>query len=344
MIAKVLVAYSLATFTVALTLAPVFPKLHIDFMRAAVVTFPHGVALAYVASLSKGERRELLPLNAPLLALPFWYDGLKHYLAAPALHVALWALSSSSKWKGAFRRSLQAVAISYFALTIYSITSADPVTDAVRLLAYPFALIYAVSCQSFPKTFGEEANWPLAFASSALSLALLAYPHPSYALGFFSPLVYLVAAKFYNLPKYYKKVKGLEGVARRAQEYFWWGHALVIPSSFLPLLAKEPLTSLHASLLGFVALHIFIHFPMMVPIILKVPNRRRYCKLPLPLALLSATVWPHQRHLAYALFLLAYSTLLLSTFELPGGGLAGGGGAEGGGAKGPRGAQKEERR
>ena len=317
MIARALTLYSLLIFTAALLLAPASPGLHIDLMRSSVILFPHAVAIAYVSSLSKRRWKGVELLNAPLFLLPLNYDLLKHYLVVPSLHAAVHSFLSSKAWKGPFKRSLQMVSLSYVALAIYSLTSSSPFIDAVRLLAYPITLIYAVSCQSFPKTYGEEANWPLAFASSLAAFSFLLYPAPLYYLGLASTFTYLISIKLYKLGEYYSKVKQMEGTAGKAQEYFLLGHAFVAPSVLWPwLFSTDPLSLLHSTLLGFVALHVFIHFPFMVPIILRVRNRRRYCKLVFPLAELAALSWPLQRHLAYLLFLTAYATLLLSTFEV----------------------------
>ncbi len=289
--------------------------LHVDLMRSALILFPHGVAIAYVSSLSK--RKNLYKyhlLSLPSLALPFSYDVVRYYLPVISAYMIFVSISSARDWKGPFKRSLQLVALSYFGLAMYSVTpSTNVFVDGLKLLTYPLTLIYAVSGQSFPKTFGEGANWALLFASSILTFSLLSYPLVLSKLTLVALVLYLISIKLYRFKDFWSKVKAMSNneVAYKANEYFLLGHLWVaasVPAAFAYF--HSPLALLHALVLGFVALHIFVHFPLMVPIILEIRNKRRYNQAPFALTLPAAYLWPLLKHLAWALLALGFLSLI----------------------------------
>ncbi|ALU12700.1 hypothetical protein EYM_06570 [Ignicoccus islandicus DSM 13165] len=315
-VSKVLVAFSLIVFAIGYVVSVAkLNWLHIDLMKSALVLFPHGVAIAYASSLSK--RKELYKLHLlslPLIALPFSYDIVRYYLIIVSSYFVPFTLLSSKDWKGPFKRSLELVAVSYLALALYSaIRANDPFIDGVRLLVYPITLIYAVSSQSFPKTFGDQAHWGLVFTSSVLAFSILLYPNPASVLTVASLFLYLVSIKLYKFREYLAKVESMKDkpIPYRANRYFLYGHLWVIVSTLAPLLYfNSPLAFLHSLVLGFISLHIFIHFPLMVPIILRIRNAKRYNQLPYPFAIISAFVWPFAKDLAWISFLVGFALLL----------------------------------
>ena len=292
-----------------------FRTVHEDLMRSAIVIFPHGVAIAYASSLSK--RKDLYKLHylsLPLVFLPLNYDLIRYYLPVVTAYFVPFALVSSKEWKGPFKRSLELMALSYLALGAYSLyPSPNPFTDAIRLLAYPLTLIYAVSSQSFPKTFGDRANWALAFLSSSLAISALFYPHSISILVLVSLILYFASIRLYRFRDYLRKVEAMKAnqIAYKANKYFLYGHLWALASVLAPFVYfNNTLALLHSLLLGFISIHIFIHFPLMVPIILRIRNKRRYNQLPFLFALASAYVWPLAKQAAWISFALSLLSLI----------------------------------
>ncbi len=305
-----LISLILVASLVTLSLGMVFSimrnhVIHMYLMISTMILFPHAVALAYVSSLNRKDsalREAALLLSLPLVIMPLSFNVVKLYSIIPFSIMVIYSLASSRLWKGSPRYSLILVGVSYVYLTISMIMHGGLVTTAIHLLSYLITLIVAVTSHSLPSTFRDEALWPFSFISAFTSSLTFI----SYKLIFIPLIFYAIGVRLWSLPRYLKIIERYDKrtFAYRGNRYFLMGHAFVLPSVAVSSLAclGGPLTLLHAILLSFVTIHIYIHTPMMLPVILRIRHRRNYMNWIFILPLLSAALWPFVKDLAWLLY------------------------------------------
>ena len=268
--------------------------LHADFMPSAVFLFVNALAVAYLSSLTKARSSWPLSLLGllPLISTDF---------AIPVLvAMALFSFWCATKLEDSARLSAAGAGLAY----LYALPWAFYGTCSYFLI-YPIAMIFAVSLHTFPRTFRERPFELLGYAS-LLTHPLFFFSHYFLAL---SLAMYFVAAKYYKLREFCSFAKGVGGVAGRGLSYYCYGHAFALASVTYPFLFKG-LSFLHAFMLGFVSIHIFIHMPTMLPPLLGIPNARRYNLYPYVLSLAASASWPFFKDLAWLLYALALGAAL----------------------------------
>jgi hypothetical protein len=103
--------------------------------------------------------------------------------------------------------------------------------------------------------------------------------------------------------------------------YYLEGHAYVIAIVVLIVLYTIPamhagcnlncvLLELHLLALGFAWMHVAIHAPMMIPVILGVRHAKRYTQAPYVFALLSAVLWPFMGIVSLILIILSLAGMI----------------------------------
>ncbi len=333
---------SAAYLAVALVSAPPgFLRVHTTLaLYGAILLFPHAVAVAYVASSARAPRKPLLLaalatlayLPAPALALGNTLVG-DLFFAAASVTLATASILIARERKASVRISLTLVALTY-ALTIAAIVAADLSNAGLRekalalTIAYPLTLIYAVTVHSLPSTFGDQPDPRLApiphlLAAPAAILAPIR-PETALALTAASLLAYIPAARIHRLPAYYEKLRGRnpETPAYKGMKYFLDGHVMVVVSIAATLAATIYLTishwntlaALHLLLLGPVLVHIAIHEPMMIPVILGVRHKRLFIREVYPTAILASITWIFSPPIAYMILLAYFLLLIMMTF------------------------------
>lgn len=305
---------------------------HANLMLYGVLMlFPYSVALAYVASVARKHFLYLLLTGiGTLLLIPLPLITILGYNEEHALLVlivagVLGAASTSMTIggrKGSVRLSLTLVTSSFASMAIasaaiISVGALGLVDLGLSLvLAFPVPLIYAVTVHSLPSTFDDHPNYTLSYPLPWLSLfasLLVVLKHNTMAnyIIIFTLILYIYSARLYKWRKYSERLNRLpEGPARKGMKYFLWGHIsvifaiIVIIAYLLDWPVKcTPICHLHMLTLGFVSLHVWIHGPMMLPVILSLRHRRRFTPLPYILLLTAMIVFPISMEAALALYL-----------------------------------------
>ncbi len=336
---------SLAYFLSGLAAGPEHrAAFHISMMAAGMLgAFVVAVESSYIVSTLRAKSHPLMPAAlaglvaappiaaaaAPLGALAGPGPAAAAIAAALALE-AVAAIVAAGLTRGSVRLSMAASAYASLAGAAYSALAAgvEPLVVAGLgfLAAYPLQMIYAVSIHAFPSTYSRRPIAPLApapFALATLAAALIAVEPGEWRaaalLAGLSTLAYLPAARVHEAPRIWGEVASSRRppIVVKTHKYFLEGHVFVaIIAAFtvaLALLALEgaPITPgciAHALAIGFAGLHIMIHAPMMLPVILNIPTARRYTPLPYALLALAPPSLCIDKRLAAPLVLLAVAS------------------------------------
>ncbi|ABM80905.1 hypothetical protein [Hyperthermus butylicus] len=333
-------------YLVAGLLLLVLGQVHVHMylmLFGVLMLFPHAVAVAYVAS---GAVRvssfvvklclACMALSAPAYVLAVFMGLWLSVETAVLAVVGVTAVSSLTAFLasnrvdgGSVGLSLLLVSASYAlaggaALAWLSLGKPGGLVllALVLTIAYPVTLIYAVTVHSLPATYRDKPSKLVALALpllNALAAALLLRMEfrAGLAVTALGTLVYPYAARIYRVPRYLSQAMDRlkpGTAARLAQEYFLKGHYFAAASSILVAVYTALYAMgycslfcvLHTYTLGFITVHVLIHAPMMLPVILGTGHRRAYRLVPLALALVAAALWPMQSTIA----LLAYAAAL----------------------------------
>lgn len=333
------VFYLLAALSILLPVKGDFAG-HANLMLlGSLILFPYSVAVAYVASVARNPWPSLLPISVGAVLLyptPVLADGNLQapmaVLAALAIAGFLGAASSlmvGPGRKGAVRLSLYLVGITMLGLALASIVEAYSETSIftetlVLILAFPVPLIYSVTVNSLPSTFSDKPSTAASVLSVTLSIAAsvlvgLGYTRPGFYLAAASLVLYLYAARFHRLGAYWRRVSSMPRTpARAGLEYFIQGHVAVVIVTVVVLaeLLAYPsrcgvICVIHGLALGFASMHVWIHGPMMVPVILGMRHGRRFNPLPYITLLAAVAVYPLSHPLALVLYVVS---LVLDVF------------------------------
>ena len=314
---------SLAYIALGLAAPPLGrPEWHIYMMAGgALGAFVIAVESSYIVSALRGREHPLMTaalaglVASPILALlapPLGAAlGLRAWaitLAVASLAEALPAALASRLSRRLVKASLAGAAYTNLLAAAYLAGAASirppPVIAGLGLLyALPLPMIYSVTLNALPSTYKFEpspAGILLAYILAGMAAALGLEPAhaPTWAplAAALSTLAYIVGVRAYRAYSLALKAvsEAPSRVAAETHKYFLWGHIYVILISAY-LVALTLLNTalggvklgciIHGFAIGFSGLHIFIHAPMMLPVILGIPTARRYN--PAPYALLA---------------------------------------------------------
>jgi len=315
-----------------------YPHEHARAMTYGVLLlFPHAVAVAYVASASSARTYPLVGLMAlsvaPAAVAPA--VAVRSIGLAALLFAFVSAVSApAAALVGAGRRrsvrlSLFMVSLSYaatLAVIAYMLVAGHPrlfsQAALALVIAYPVLLIYAVTVHALPATFSDEPSYPAALLLLALGGAgALLVASGSLEVGAIAALssaaLYVYAARLYKVGDYRRWVESRYSdkgsPAYKGMRYFLDGHLFVIVSIVILAVhtvlyimgACNLLCLVHSYAMGFVTVHVLIHAPMMLPVILRIRHRRRYTLAPLATALAATLLWPLAGPAALAVYVFA---------------------------------------
>ncbi|MCE4624630.1 MAG: hypothetical protein F7C35_02030 [Desulfurococcales archaeon] len=321
-------------------------------LYSGLLLFPHSVAIAYVASGATGRSTKatgvaallsIPALLAPLAALydPFLTPSLLFLLGG--LPLALASLIAAGQRGGSLRLSLVMTAVTYIstALTIASwLLRRGGLFSQYSLgltMSYTIALIYSVTFHSLPATYKDKPVTLLGYVSVALTsisslLVVWDLVGEGLPLLLLSMYTYIVGARLYRVPQYIAWVRSniKRGTAAyRGMKYYLDGHIFVIATALLAtamigyeVLKPGPcsvgciLLSLHVLALGFSWMHVAIHAPMMLPVIVGVRHAKRYNIWPYLLTILSLLLWPGAGLASLILILASFAAMILVFLRL----------------------------
>jgi hypothetical protein len=300
LVSKLMVASSLPLgFLVPILPAAGLPLAHAELVAVLVPPiFVTGIAAAYLVSgLGRSAAKVDVPVAASaaaagVLAAAAFLAGEPRLLSPGLLLFAAVAVFSARPARDTVRLSYLGLAAAYAAGGVYLLLP-GPGDPFLRLLGLVYAVavgsIYAVTAHSLPRTYGDRPRrWLVATVYAlnllgALSLGLggLAAAAVLLATGM---VLYPAAVGLDRLSRYLEKARTVKAeAARRSHLYFLAGHALVplmvlyvAVGWALLLQGRGWLLLVHGVAAGFTLLHIEIHAPMMVPVILGTGHARRY--------------------------------------------------------------------
>ena len=310
-------------------------------LYGGALLFPYGVAIAYVASAASTERARrlvaasglvgLAALASPALAAAGHRIPADILVALGFLVLAAASLEASRTRRESARLSLEMFTATH-ALAAAALVAADSWGVGIVNLglglaaAYPVTLIYSVTVHSLPSTFKDEPDEALAWLLPALDFAAsLEFLNGRIGAGALlvvaSMLVYVPAARLHRLARYAQALSGRDpsSPAVRGLRYFLQGHWAVLASITIVAAVTAyyfvgyctALCLLHSYLLGFSTIHVAIHAPMMLPVILKLRHKRRYNPAPFLLILASMALWPISGEAALALYAAGLAAVVL---------------------------------
>ena len=290
----------------------------------APLSFYAGVAAAYIYSMAPAAGLPLAALLAASLAA-YSLEPILPRLFLP-LHLLGSLLGLAASLLAARRGRARTVALGLAAVYLTGAAAAVLVRglgyiEAVLVLLYsvPFAAIYPVNLFSLYKTYHRGGLAPLLALvlglhaagtlwraatgeTLVLSLAALAYAAA------------LLAAALPMLSRHLRQ-PGRGSTAWRAHLYFLEGQlvaALVAAAYAAEMLAgADPITEAHLVDMGFIAVHIYVHAPLMIPIIYGLRSGKRYNPTPylLLLASLALRLTPSLQALAAPVFAASLAAL-----------------------------------
>ena len=316
---------SLLILAAGLVEAPTGPLWHAALMTSAVLVFYSAVASAYVASAAPRSRARLyMPASIPL------------YAASPAspLIYTLASLVSAAGVAEARRRAPRVAGVTLDALlSVYAFGAAagayaalaglDPYSLYTLLLyAVPAAACIPVNLHALTHTY--RAGSPPASIIPALAF-YEAGVAARYMLGsrlllqaataYYAVLVALLASRALRS----RIVRAARGPAKRAHLYTVWGEYSIAAfyAAYAALLPRlDPILEAHALAMGLIASHVYLHAPLMLPVILGLPASRLYNPLPQLLLAASLAARPTSPHLALHLFAASLVVLAATTVRL----------------------------
>ena len=315
------------------------PHTHARYMLYGVLLlFPYSVSVAYVASALNRYHPWQIPIAAgvlllapaPLVALSVGEEWANLLVVIAGFLGFASALYTASMKRGSVRLSLELAAAASLLASVVAIVRQCFASGLLfsyyslaMTLAYPVTLIHAVTVHALPSTFKDRpqgsASWLLPLLTLLGALLVLDRRVLLGALaGISSVYVYVYAARLYRLGEYFRVASGFpEGPARGGAYYFLEGHVavlilVVIMTVYLAWPGCNVICRLHLYALGFSSLHVLIHGPMMLPVILGIRHRRRFNPSPYVLQLLAVLLFPFTGDGALVMYVLA----ILASFAI----------------------------
>ena len=318
------------------------------------IMFPHYVAIAYISS--SASKKGVLLTNAmaiastPLVILPiiarvYWPRLASALVLVAAIAGIAASLGSAVERRGSLRLSLILAGIAYAGLalsTAYWWASgfrASLVDYALSVaLAYTATLIYAVTSHSLPSTFADRPSPPVSLVAALGSVLAGLYvlegndPWIAGDIWLASALLYIYGARLHRVGRYFRVAREKSRGSEKAYRGLWYylvGHVFVLlvvllASVVLAWASREPviprarasLILLHLLGLGFAWMHVAIHAPMMLPVILGVRHAMRYNAWPYILVLGATLLWPVSGAASLVLAAAGFAAMLLVFFKV----------------------------
>ncbi len=348
-LARIGIYYSLAALLAALYVVTIgLAEYHARIIAGSLMpAFIVSVGAAYSASSLRPKDRlyadvsVALAISIPLtvaLSLAYVFLGYSRgYLLMAALAYAglssvAAALSSSLKLEARASVALLGYAevlggVSY--LAVHGLTQLGVYAMAVLALG----AIYAVTFHALPSTFGDEGSLLLialtfVLLTAGVAAAFIDMETLSYILLALSMLLYIHAVRLDRLRSYLAKAAAIkQPVARGGMLYLLYGHLFALAFSIAgavllaltPFLHLQALAVIHVIAIGTVGTYIFIHSPLMLPVVLRWANARRYNLVPFASLAVAAVLWPFNMHVAFFFVGLAlvFLVLIVRPFKTP---------------------------
>ncbi|MCE4614180.1 MAG: hypothetical protein F7B60_01435 [Desulfurococcales archaeon] len=334
---------TLAILAVSLGILPIgYPKIHAKLIVYGLMpVFVYSIAMVYLASSKPKFDRIILPwllitypfiLVAPFVSLLGNFNVLMYYCGATMIFASIPFFLGGIVKKGSLRISLFLLGLSMLQTGIillanvltYNLKLQPSEMGVAALIAFPVTAIYAVSVHAVPKTYRlepEKLSTAILIASLLLGTIFYTTGYYEYALMLYaiSFLAYPVSTRLYRLREWEKSIKAKKDTpGRPGNLYFIYSHYYVVFFTILtPIslylytngLIGNIFTLIHVLTVGFIGIHIYIHAPMMVPVVVDVKTKRRYTVLPPLLLTLAAIIWPFSGILSYVLVILSLCRL-----------------------------------
>lgn len=198
--------------------------------------------------------------------------------------------------------------------------------------SFPVPLIHAVTVHSLPSTFKDKPLKPAAVAGGVLTLvmppAFLVSERAGSAVLAVFLAAYVLSARLYRTPSYVRIAKGFKSPAARfGVLFFAHSHLVSLAYTLSATTAAAAhaagilggLQLIHILAAGFVALHVYIHVPLMLPTILALPAARRF-KLALASVILAAAsglAWSASKPAALLTASAALLFVAFASFRIP---------------------------
>ncbi|MGC9183278.1 hypothetical protein [Caldisphaera sp.] len=192
------------------------------------------------------------------------------------------------------------------------------------IFIYAISSIYAVTIHSFPNTFKDKPKIPIVYLLFALqTISAIIYPfmfRVSVILFSISAIIFYTSINIYRYKKYNNFAKNTTNVyAKAGTLYMLYGQEIAALYSLILLISSillyyniiSMLDFIHILIIGFVGIHIFIHAPLMLPVILRWTSARRYSLLPYILIIIAALIWPIDHHVSFLFVALSIVFLAL---------------------------------
>ncbi len=301
------------------------PVVHVLVVSGAVLVFYAAVAAAYLSSASRGDRLvyALGVLHALLYVLVV-FGLVGAGLVAGGVAGLAACLAGLARGRGAGRLAAASLAPVYaLSVAVGYVLLGGGVgwlgEGLWALYAVPGAAVAPVNTFALIKTYGVGAGWlPLLLS---LSYAVLLVCCAWRGAGFFILAYGVLVAVLTLLALRSRVYRGAGGVARKSHQYMLVGEAFVAAFSVLHgvlvLAGAGLLVEAHTLAMGYIAGHVFIHAPLMLPPILRAPAARRYT--PLPYLLLAASLAARLvglGHLSLTLFLASLASLAYTAIRV----------------------------
>jgi len=335
---RIMIYVSLVALTIALyIITEGYSFYHAEIMLISFLPiFISAVGASYVGSSLKSSQKFsatflLLQVASLWFFLPTTLLSIIYRSFIPLevslLFSGILNMVTSSRSKGDIRLSILLFGYSYIISTVFLIL--NPTGDIFKIAIgfiyiYAVSSIYSVTIHAFPATFREKPSIGLVsllFVIQTISALIYRDLFKISVLVFsLNTLVYVASINLHRYRRYEEFIrKTKNAVAKGGMLYLLFGHELVgiysiiliISSVLFYLNVISMLSFIHILIIGFVGLHIFIHTPLMLPVILKWSSARRYNLSPYLLLILSAVVWPMNQHVSFMLLVLAIVFLYL---------------------------------
>lgn len=250
-----------------------------------------------------------------------------YYLIISLVYYGLVNIFTATRPKGDVRLSVALIGYSGILSSIFLILNSSKNVFELAIgfiFVYAISVIYAVTIHSFPNTFKDKPNiffvYLLFILQTFSTLIYTYYFKISVILFSISILIFYLSINIFRYKKYTSFAINTTNVyAKAGTLYFLYGQEISALYSIIILISSilfyfniiTLLDFIHLLIIGFVGIHIFIHAPLMLPVILRWTSARRYSLLPYILIVISALIWPFDMHIAFLFVVLAIVFLVL---------------------------------
>ncbi|AFZ70504.1 hypothetical protein Calag_0760 [Caldisphaera lagunensis DSM 15908] len=250
-----------------------------------------------------------------------------YFLVISLLYFGIVNLINATRPKGDIRLSVALIGYTGILSAIFLILNNTKNVFEIAIgfiFVYAISLIYSVTIHSFPNTFKDKPNELLVYLLFILqTISTLIYQYYfkiSVILFSISIIVFYLSINIFRYKKYSDFALNTTNVyAKAGTLYLLYGQAISALYSIVLLISSilfyfniiTLLDFIHLLIIGFVGIHIFIHAPLMLPVILRWTSARRYSLLPYILIVVAALIWPFDMHVAFLFLVLAIVFLVL---------------------------------